>query len=572
MTLRAAIYARYSDEIQNPSSIADQVSMCRKYAEAQGWTVTHVYADAAMTGRTANRPEFIRLRQDAGKNAFDVVIVEAVNRFSRRVVDSLQQWELQTFSGVKLVSVSEGEQNFLNVMLNALGAQMFSEKIAEHTRRGLVGALEREGRMHSLAYGYRKVEGQPGVREIDPETAPIVLRIFGEAADGKSGDDIARGLNRDGIPALQGGIWYASTIRGGGKYGAGLLRKTVYAGTATYGRTENKLHPETGARRIAASPDKRMTKEVPDLRIVPQELWDRVQARLAASAQAVASSPARNPRVAHRKTKLLSGLLKCGCCGRDYIVMSKERYGCTGYRAGACSNGRSIRQGRIETRVFDKLRSWFLTPELASAFDHAVAEETVRLSETGEKGRVRTLTSRLRKLEGERDKLLRAIMEGARFNSVHEAFAAREAEIAALKADLAEAEQAVAERATPPPDPAAAYARSVAELERHLGDPDLVHQAHEHLAVLIDRIVLTPNDSAADGIAAEIHTDLGRFLCASRPAEGETPVLRRFRTIGSQLTVMLRPMARHGSSHISSTREVVMVPSWVRGPLGDPTR
>ncbi|MBJ3762511.1 recombinase family protein [Maribius pontilimi] len=215
MTLRAAVYAPYSDEIQNPCSIEDQVSLCRKDAEAQGWPVNEIYADAAMTGRTANRPEFNRIRKDAADTVFDVVIVEAVKRFSRRVVDSLQQRELLTFSGVKLVSVSEGEQNFLNVMLNALGAQMFSEKIADHTRPGLVGALEREGRMHSLAYGYRKVEGQMGVREIDRETAPIVLSIFQEAADGRSGDDIARGLNRVGIPAPQGGIWYASTIRGG---------------------------------------------------------------------------------------------------------------------------------------------------------------------------------------------------------------------------------------------------------------------------------------------------------------------------------------------------------------------
>ena len=200
MTITAAIYARYFDEIQNPSSIEDQIAHCRKFADAQGWRVTHVYADAAKTGRTANRPQFIQMRRDAAEKAFDVVIVEAVNRFSRRVVDSLQVWELFSFSDVRLFSVSEGEQNFLNVMLNALGAQMFSEKIAEHTRRGLVGALEREGRMHSLAYGYAKGDNRKGVREVDPDTAPIVLRTFQEAAEGRSWADIARGLNRDAIP------------------------------------------------------------------------------------------------------------------------------------------------------------------------------------------------------------------------------------------------------------------------------------------------------------------------------------------------------------------------------------
>ncbi len=547
--MKVAIYARYSDEIQNPMSIADQIAHCRKYAVERGWTVVRIFSDAARTGRTANRPEFIEMMACAKKQEFDVILTEAVNRFSRRVVHSLQSWELLSFSNVKLHTVSEGEQDFLRVMLNALGAQMFSEKIAEQTRRGIVGMIERDGRMHSLAYGYRKVEGQPGVREIDPETAPIVVRIFDEAASGRSGDDIARGLNADGIPAPQGGIWYASTIRGGSKFGSGLLRKTIYAGVVTYGRTENRLHPETGERRIVASPGKRVTKEVEELRIVPQNLWDRVQARLDASAYQVAQSATGNPRAAHRRTKLLSGLLKCGCCGRDYIVIGKERYGCTGYRAGACTNGKSIRQSRIETRVFARLRSWLLTPDLAAAFDRAVSDEMARMDGDDGKGHVKALARKLKKAERERASIVRAIRDGARFDIFRKEFEGLEAEIAALTADLTDAEQAIAERATPLPDPGTAYLRAVERLDDHLGVPDLVHQAHELLAVLFEKIVLTPNDIAADGIAAEIHTDLGRFLCAGQGINSGV-VWRRFLSIGSQLTVILRPMARHGSSSV----------------------
>ncbi len=297
----------HPDELQNPMSIEDQIALCRKFAAERGWTVVRIFSDAARTGRTANRPQFIEMMTCAKKQEFHVILTEAVNRFSRRVVHSLQSWELLLSSNVSLHTVSEGEQDFLRVMLNALGAQIFSEKVAEQTRRGLVGMIERDGRMQSLAYGYRQVEGQPGEREIDPETTPIVLRIFEEAAAGRSGDDIARGLNADGIPAPQGGIWYASTIRGGSKFGSGLLRKTIYAGVVTYGRTENRLHPETGERRIVASPGKRVTKEVEELRIVPQDLWDRVQARLQASASHLAQSATGNPRTAHRQTKLLSG-------------------------------------------------------------------------------------------------------------------------------------------------------------------------------------------------------------------------------------------------------------------------
>jgi hypothetical protein len=41
----------------------------------------------------------------AGKQEFDIILTEAVNRFSRRVVHSLQSWELLSFSNLKLHTV-----------------------------------------------------------------------------------------------------------------------------------------------------------------------------------------------------------------------------------------------------------------------------------------------------------------------------------------------------------------------------------------------------------------------------------------------------------------------------------
>ena len=102
----------------------------------------------------------------------------------------------------------------------------------------------------------------------------------------------------------------------------------------------------------------------------------------------------------------------------------------------------------------------------------------------------------------------------------------------------------MAECATPPPDPGEAYLRAVERLEHHLGAPDLVHQAHELLANLFEKIVLSPDDIAADGIAAEIHADLGRFLCVGHGLDSGG-MRSRFFSIGSQLTVILRPVARN---------------------------
>lgn len=60
--MRCAIYARYSSEGQRAESIDDQVEVCRRYIERQGWSVTKIYKDAAISGASKNlRPDFQRM-------------------------------------------------------------------------------------------------------------------------------------------------------------------------------------------------------------------------------------------------------------------------------------------------------------------------------------------------------------------------------------------------------------------------------------------------------------------------------------------------------------------------------
>ncbi|WP_375787125.1 recombinase family protein [Bradyrhizobium sp. Pha-3] len=47
---RAAIYARYSSDLQNPRSIEDQAALCRRWCEREGHEVTEVFSDAALSG------------------------------------------------------------------------------------------------------------------------------------------------------------------------------------------------------------------------------------------------------------------------------------------------------------------------------------------------------------------------------------------------------------------------------------------------------------------------------------------------------------------------------------------
>jgi len=71
--MKVAIYARYSSDNQRDASIADQVRVCRAFAERQNWTIAQEYSDA-MSGATLLRSGFQTLMRDALNRRFDVDI------------------------------------------------------------------------------------------------------------------------------------------------------------------------------------------------------------------------------------------------------------------------------------------------------------------------------------------------------------------------------------------------------------------------------------------------------------------------------------------------------------------
>ena len=50
---------------QREASIEDQVEVCRRYAQLQGWTIVEIYADRAQSGTSRFRPQFQQLEVDA---------------------------------------------------------------------------------------------------------------------------------------------------------------------------------------------------------------------------------------------------------------------------------------------------------------------------------------------------------------------------------------------------------------------------------------------------------------------------------------------------------------------------
>lgn len=159
---------------------------------------------------------------------------------------------------------------------------------------------------------------------------------------------IAAILNRDCVAPPRGQRWNASTINGSGKRGHGLLRNPLYAGRQIWNRVRMVKNPATGKRLSRVNPSSDWhTVDMPHLRIVDQSLFDRVAARLDDVGGPNASQAARSER-------LLSGLLKCGCCGGGMTIIGTDRSGpriqCSVHReSGSCSN--SARNLHQEARM-----------------------------------------------------------------------------------------------------------------------------------------------------------------------------------------------------------------------------
>src|SRR5579883_2074924 len=374
-----------------------------------------------------------------------------------------------------------------------------------------------------LCYGYDVVkhtdaEGEPirGERTINEAQAEIVRRVFRAFAAGISPRAIARRLNEEGIPGPDGALWTDSTVRGHAARGTGLINNELYIGKLVWNRLRYIKDPATG-RRVSRlnRRDKWITTEVPELRIVDDELWQAAKTRQGELAEKyanviAATRAAHTNRLngTHRPRSLLSGLLVCGCCSGPYALRGQDRYACSNHvMNGSCSNSRSIARAALEARMLEGLRARLMAPEIAAEAMRAYAEETNQLNRERRAG-----------TEAERhelDKITRSIKEIVALvedGSGSRALSARLRELEAREDDLTERlSRAPVDIPDIHPNVAGIYRRKVERLAEALQHPQERDEAADAIRALIDRITLTPGAKRGE-IVGTLHGDLGTIL------------------------------------------------------------
>jgi DNA invertase Pin-like site-specific DNA recombinase len=93
--MKVAIYARVSkDEASSDGSMQDpenQLLPMRKFCDAMGWQVTKEFIDRA-SGGSANRPQFQAMLGEVRQRHFDLILVWALDRFSREGISNTHSY------------------------------------------------------------------------------------------------------------------------------------------------------------------------------------------------------------------------------------------------------------------------------------------------------------------------------------------------------------------------------------------------------------------------------------------------------------------------------------------------
>lgn len=334
-----AIYARYSCDKQNETSLEDQIRRCTELAQRHGLSVSKdlIYTDAAVSGTDkgdALREGYRRLREDWDAGKFDVLVVDEFSRLSRdNVEQAVLQKRLEKSRRVRLITAdgvdTQDPDWQLRLGFQGLIAQQESRKLSYRVDRGMVGQLERGYMIATPAFGYRlqrvfddnqnHIGSRWGIHE---ENASIVRQVFDKRAKGESMHKIAAWLNQKGVSCSRKGRdgqeahWRPARVKN-------MLKNAIYKGifvwrgSTTYAKKMKELGDEVQSVEYLR----------PELRLVSDEVWTRCNNR------SVSRSGYGGGQHA------LTGVLTCGCCGATLAVSAMQR--CRSLYCPVCSDARS---------------------------------------------------------------------------------------------------------------------------------------------------------------------------------------------------------------------------------------
>lgn len=319
------MYLRLSkdDERSGESlSIENQRKVLTNYINEQGWTLYDEYVDDGYSGTSFERPGVQRLLEDAKNGKINLIICKDMSRFGRNYI-AVGQYVDYIFPmyNIRFIALTDNIDTANN---NSASMEMlpivnvFNEWYAANTSKKLRAVIETNAKAGKYkttfaAYGYDKGDDENRTPVIDPETAPIVRRIFEMRASGANLRKIAMALNDDGIlspadyhytkagkatPLYSHHLWSTQAVKR-------ILHNPIYIGTLA--RMKMTTVSYKNHKVIKRDESDWIVHENNHEAIISKELWDKVRE--------LEDSVSTGKSTKTGEVKPLSGMCYCSTCG-----------------------------------------------------------------------------------------------------------------------------------------------------------------------------------------------------------------------------------------------------------------
>lgn len=357
--IRVAAYCRVStDTEEQATSYQTQIEHYEEIiSKNPEWIFAGIYADDGISATsTKNREEFNKMIQACMDGKIDMIITKSISRFARNTVDclnyirQLKAQNIPIYFEKESINTMDAKGEVLITIMASL-AQQESESLSQNVKLGMQYRFQ-QGKVMVNArcfLGYDKDEN--GHLVINPEQAEVVKRIYREYLEGASCQQIARGLERDGVLTARGNKrWHDSAIRlilENEKYmGDALLQKTYTVDFLNKKRIKNNGEMP------------QYYVEDDHEAIIPKELFLKVQEEIARRGSQV---DCMGRRRGFSSKHCFTNLMYCAECGEPFRRVHWNNRGCKSI-VWRCTS-RLDKKGECHARTIyeDVLKQAFVT-------------------------------------------------------------------------------------------------------------------------------------------------------------------------------------------------------------------
>lgn len=303
------------------ASIKNQRLMITNYCTQHGLNLVRTFVDDGWSGGNFERPGFHEMMQELEKGRADIVITKDLSRLGRDMVEaSYYAEQYYPEHGIRYIAIADNfDTEHENIMapfqfaMNEVYLRDGSRKVKDVLR------TKREQGQYCACppYGYKKEKGNKNHLVPDEVTAPVVKRIFRQAANGDSSRRIALDLNQDGIiPPLKyrvlyrddfsevgasrmSDIWNYTTVKR-------ILKNRVYLGHTVLGRSR-KVSVKSKKKVAIPKEDWAVTENTHEP-LVTTEIFELAQENLGRGTSCYKAYD-------HVRKSIFSGIAVCGKCG-----------------------------------------------------------------------------------------------------------------------------------------------------------------------------------------------------------------------------------------------------------------